>query len=283
MWRSRAWNSLPGFQLSQRKGVPGTPKGQYNQKHNGNSEVANASKSHLHVSHANICLDVLLKRCSVPHQLQLKIITLFLGQMKGLHQQPHGLVTSPAQKMQGFFPWNHVLLLFPSFIHSFGFATRLQTSTETNYPLALATCRTHFHLGKTKKQQVQLEGIIISDDKASSSISNSAVLSQHLRSGKYASRCLLRGHRWSLLIICFWTQLNIFLYKPQSERNYSRQSERNTKYIQELNNSRELLNFPSPSLYLQVNPGKSFPRLIQVPPLYSLVCLRKSLKPLLWY
>lgn len=215
MWRNGAWNSLPGFQLSQRKGVPGTPKGQYNQKHNGNSEVANASKSHLHVSHANICLDVLLKRCSVPHQLQLKIITLFLGQMKGLHQQPHGLVTSPAQKMQGFFPWNHVLLLFPSFIHSFGFATRLQTSTETNYPLALATCRTHFHLGKTKKQQVQLEGIIISDDKASSSISNSAVLSQHLRSGKYASRCLLRGHRWSLLIICFWTQLNIFYTNPR--------------------------------------------------------------------
>lgn len=103
MWRSRAWNSLPGFQLSQRKGVPGTPKGQYNQKHNGNSEVANTSKSHLHVSHANICLGVLLKCCSVPHQLQLKIITLFLGQMKGLHQQPHGLVTSPAQKMEGFF------------------------------------------------------------------------------------------------------------------------------------------------------------------------------------
>lgn len=115
----------------------------------------------------------------------------------------------------GFFPWNHVLLLFPSFIHSFGFAIRLQTSTETNYPLALATCRTHFHLGKTKKQQVQLESIIISDDKASSPISNSAVLSQHLRRGKYASRCLLRGHRWSLVIISFWTQWNIFYTNPR--------------------------------------------------------------------
>lgn len=104
MWRSRVWNSLPGFQLSQRKGVPGTLNGQYNLEYKGNSEVANTSKSHLHVSHANICLDVLLKCCSVPDQLQLKIITLFLGQMKGLHQQPHGLVTSPAQKMVGFFP-----------------------------------------------------------------------------------------------------------------------------------------------------------------------------------
>lgn len=176
------------------------------------------------------------------------------------------------------FSWNHVRLLFPSFIHSFGFATRLQTSTETNYPLALATCRTHFHLGKTKKQQVQLESIIMSDDKASSLISNSAVVSQHLRSGKYASRCLLRGHRWSLLIINFWVNETFFTQAPQRETLF--QAEQDKYQIldasQELNNSKELNNFPSPSLYLLVNPGKSFPRPIQVPPLYPPACLKKT-------
>lgn len=70
-----------------------------------------------------------------------------------------------------------------------------------------------------------------------------------------------------------------FLHKPQSERNYSRQSKRNNKYrmpIQELNNSEEFNNFPSPSMYLLVNPGESFPRPIQVPPLHPPACLRKK-------
>lgn len=55
-----------------------------------------------HISHANSCLDVPLECHSTPDRLQLKIITLLLGQMKGLHQQLHGLVASPAWKMGVF-------------------------------------------------------------------------------------------------------------------------------------------------------------------------------------
>lgn len=169
----------------------------------------------------------------------------------------------------GSFFWNHVLLLFPSSIHSFGFATRLQTNMETNYPLALATCKTHFHLGKTKKH-MQLESIIISDDTPSSPSSNSTVLSQQLRSGKCTSRCLLRGHRWSLLIISFWTQRSIFTQTPEREKLYQAEQEKyqTLDASQESNNfnSKELSDFQAHDHSLPENPAKSFPRPTQAPP-----------------
>lgn len=137
------------------------------------------------ISHANSHRDRLLKLLSTPEHLLLKIKTLLLGQMKGLHQQPHGLAASPVLTME--ICWNHSLLLFPSSIPSFGCAARLQTSVETNYPLVFATCKSNSHLGEPKEQHVQQESIATSDDTPPSP--SSTEVSQHLRSRKGTSRC----------------------------------------------------------------------------------------------